>query len=406
MFLVLVPRSAPGMPPSPKGKGGVLVNLKRNGPYVPSYMNSSQGSDLCVVCGDAATGFHYRAMTCEGCKGFFRRTTQKNLKYVCKATNECKIDKITRNQCPECRYQKCLAQGMALDLVLNDKQRVAKRQLIEENREKRKLDDIRSKLIREVLEDHMTPQDRQLIQELVAAYYRVLAPQYQVKSENCEVATSSTHRPVLPNQKDLAQMPIQRGEDMMTPAITKLIDFSAKIPGFTTLPPPDRIILLKTACLEIMLFRTALRFERATDSILFNGGLQVNANYFNHAGSAYDGLLRAIFDFAVRLASAFTDETEVALMMAIMLLGGRKGTKNLGSMEELDGIEETVFGALKRYCSEKKLNEPMRFERMIMTVTDLRHLCALNGENILSMTVDGMSDVPSILLETIFSDGN
>ena len=30
-------------------------------PYVPSYMNGSEGADLCVVCSDAATGYHYRA---------------------------------------------------------------------------------------------------------------------------------------------------------------------------------------------------------------------------------------------------------------------------------------------------------------------------------------------------------
>ncbi|XP_016418516.1 vitamin D3 receptor A-like [Sinocyclocheilus rhinocerous] len=28
---------------------------------------------ICGVCGDKATGFHFNAMTCEGCKGFFRR---------------------------------------------------------------------------------------------------------------------------------------------------------------------------------------------------------------------------------------------------------------------------------------------------------------------------------------------
>lgn len=29
---------------------------------------------ICGVCGDKATGFHFNAMTCEGCKGFFRYT--------------------------------------------------------------------------------------------------------------------------------------------------------------------------------------------------------------------------------------------------------------------------------------------------------------------------------------------
>lgn len=30
----------------------------------------SRGQDeLCVVCGDKASGYHYNALTCEGCKG-------------------------------------------------------------------------------------------------------------------------------------------------------------------------------------------------------------------------------------------------------------------------------------------------------------------------------------------------
>lgn len=37
-------------------------------PYIPSYMDMSNGPEPCVVCGDAATGYHYRCMTCEGCK--------------------------------------------------------------------------------------------------------------------------------------------------------------------------------------------------------------------------------------------------------------------------------------------------------------------------------------------------
>lgn len=35
-------------------------------PYLPSYMDLSHGPTPCVVCGDAATGYHYRCMTCEG----------------------------------------------------------------------------------------------------------------------------------------------------------------------------------------------------------------------------------------------------------------------------------------------------------------------------------------------------
>ena len=35
-------------------------------PYLPSYMDLTHGPTPCVVCSDAATGYHYRCMTCEG----------------------------------------------------------------------------------------------------------------------------------------------------------------------------------------------------------------------------------------------------------------------------------------------------------------------------------------------------
>ena len=89
-------------------------------PYIPSYMDLSQGPEPCVVCGDAATGYHYRCMTCEGCKGFFRRTIQKNLKYHCKWSNNCMVDKTSRNQCQECRFRKCVTVGMATDREFPD----------------------------------------------------------------------------------------------------------------------------------------------------------------------------------------------------------------------------------------------------------------------------------------------
>lgn len=30
-----------------------------------------QQEELCLVCGDRASGYHYNALTCEGCKGIF-----------------------------------------------------------------------------------------------------------------------------------------------------------------------------------------------------------------------------------------------------------------------------------------------------------------------------------------------
>lgn len=104
---------------------------------------------LCAICGDRATGKHYGASSCDGCKGFFRRSVRKNHMYSCRLAidsplhgptvnlsqipfgssfqkktfksrafcihrfnRQCVVDKDKRNQCRYCRLKKCFRAGM------------------------------------------------------------------------------------------------------------------------------------------------------------------------------------------------------------------------------------------------------------------------------------------------------
>ncbi|KAM9762363.1 RAR-related orphan receptor C a [Menidia menidia] len=71
----------------------------------------------CKICGDKSSGIHYGVITCEGCKGFFRRSQQNNALYSCSRQRNCLIDRTNRNRCQHCRLQKCLALGMSRDAV-------------------------------------------------------------------------------------------------------------------------------------------------------------------------------------------------------------------------------------------------------------------------------------------------
>ncbi|XP_046896574.1 nuclear receptor subfamily 2 group C member 2 [Hypomesus transpacificus] len=80
-----------------------------------------QPVEYCVVCGDKASGRHYGAVSCEGCKGFFKRSVRKNLTYSCRSNQDCIINKHHRNRCQFCRLRKCLEMGMKMDSVQSER---------------------------------------------------------------------------------------------------------------------------------------------------------------------------------------------------------------------------------------------------------------------------------------------
>ncbi|XP_069744480.1 nuclear receptor subfamily 5 group A member 2-like isoform X5 [Narcine bancroftii] len=90
---------------------------------VMDYVYDDDLDELCPVCGDKVSGYHYGLLTCESCKGFFKRTVQNSKRYSCTENQNCKIDKTQRKRCPYCRFQKCLTVGMRLEAVRADRMR-------------------------------------------------------------------------------------------------------------------------------------------------------------------------------------------------------------------------------------------------------------------------------------------
>ncbi|KAK3565663.1 hypothetical protein QTP86_014067 [Hemibagrus guttatus] len=89
------------------GKGGEVGRL--------------QPVEYCVVCGDKASGRHYGAVSCEGCKGFFKRSVRKSLTYSCRSNQDCVVNKHHRNRCQFCRLRKCLEMGMKMESVQSER---------------------------------------------------------------------------------------------------------------------------------------------------------------------------------------------------------------------------------------------------------------------------------------------
>ena len=88
---------------------------------IQENLSSSDSSlSICSVCGDRATYHHYGARTCEGCKGFFKRSVLKKANYICCFDERCDVNKQSRVRCQYCRFQKCLSAGMVIQCIRNE----------------------------------------------------------------------------------------------------------------------------------------------------------------------------------------------------------------------------------------------------------------------------------------------
>ncbi|XP_061411048.1 thyroid hormone receptor beta-like [Lethenteron reissneri] len=371
--------------------------------YIPSYLLEGQP---CAVCGDKATGYHYHCITCEGCKGFFRRTIQKSLHvmYVCKFSETCTIDRINRNQCQECRFKKCLAVGMVTDLVLDDRKRVAKRRLIEENRERRRqqqqqLAQRESSTMSGDAWGVPSPEEWALVQNVTEAH----------TSSNAQGGDWRHKRKFLPD--GVGRPSAQNGEmvdlaafslftSIITPAITRVVDFAKKLTGFLELPCEDQIILLKGCCMEIMSLRAAVRYDADSDTLTLNGEVSVRSQQLKHGGLG--DISDSIFELGRSLVSFELDDTEVALLQAVLLMSSDRA--GLSRPDKVDWMQERYLLAFERYVRRRKHGMPFFWPKLLMKVTDLRLISASHTDRFLKMKVECPSELfPPLFLE-VFED--
>ena len=87
-------------------------------PVLHHFLNRSKIQNHCCWCSSFLTAWVHlflQVITCEGCKGFFRRSQSSVTNYQCPRQKNCVVDRVNRNRCQFCRLQKCMALGMSRD---------------------------------------------------------------------------------------------------------------------------------------------------------------------------------------------------------------------------------------------------------------------------------------------------
>ncbi|XP_016059497.1 PREDICTED: oxysterols receptor LXR-alpha isoform X2 [Miniopterus natalensis] len=126
------------------------------------------GNELCSVCGDKASGFHYNVLSCEGCKGFFRRSVIKGARYICHSGGHCPMDTYMRRKCQECRLRKCRQAGMREECVLSEEQ-IRLKKLKRQEEEQAQSTSVPPRASTPQILPQLSPEQLGMIEKLVAA---------------------------------------------------------------------------------------------------------------------------------------------------------------------------------------------------------------------------------------------
>lgn len=182
--------------------------------------------------------------SCEGCKGFFKRTVRKDLTYTCRDNRDCVIDKRQRNRCQYCRYQKCLNVGM-------------KREAVQDERQKSGLGEGESPssptASNSSSSNHMNTgfgssssmgDDEMLIEKLISAELFVEPKLETYHEEECSYdrLVSTTHS-----------------------QLTQLVEWAKRVPHFATLSLDDQVALVRASWRDILCCSLAYRSIMAPD---------------------------------------------------------------------------------------------------------------------------------------------
>ncbi|ESO93837.1 hypothetical protein LOTGIDRAFT_104793 [Lottia gigantea] len=352
----------------------------------------------CLVCEDRASGFHYSVFSCEGCKGFFKRTVQKALTYVCREQGNCVINKFTRNSCQHCRYNKCVAQGMRKEAVREDRSPGGKHRL-----KRPRLEEIPGTLdAKDEIYDSM-------IETLVNAQ-----PDIFPKSESRFLSKVLFQQKRLNirglgyyNDKLICYYIIENFggnigvNDLMQYGYLELkfiIEWAKKVPGFQEMSMDDQMCLLKSAFMELNVLRLAYRSMNLDRCIKFAEGVVIPTDVAQGMGWGRE-LVNATIEFTSRLRELKIDRTEFAILNALVLTF----PDAIGIQDKLQvlGLQTKILDALRRYTSRNYPTETRRYGKILLRLPALRTVSAKAAEKFLSLTLDGSIQLNDLVFEMI-----
>ncbi|XP_069010117.1 nuclear receptor subfamily 1 group I member 2 [Embiotoca jacksoni] len=399
----------------------------------------------CGVCGDLAKGYHFNALTCEGCKGFFRRAIKRSTQPRCPFQNKCIITKNNRRSCQACRFHKCQAIGMRKEMVMSEQEVLERRIQIK----KKKMTNASSQLssqqenvVQELLCGHRStfdsafsrfsgfrPMDRNIlpvIEDNQSASERPhpltscstntaskSASDPTASSRACSLSSSSSSSfsslwGSFEKQENHEGDEVKNGcvftalphvADLTTYMIQDIISFSKSLQDFRSLTMGDQISLLKGATFEIMHIRFNMVFNSKTSNWEC-GPITYCIDDVVRAGFQ-PLLLEPLFKFHHTLRKLELQEEEYVLMQAMSLFSpDRPGVQQ---HKVIDKVHENLALTLKSWfdCKRTGPEKHLLYPKVIACFTEMRTMTEEYSKQILQIQDIQPDTITPLIMEVV-----
>ncbi|KAE9548978.1 hypothetical protein FO519_007812 [Halicephalobus sp. NKZ332] len=306
-------------------------------------------NDVCVVCGDKASGYHYSTMTCEGCKGFFRRSITRRNIYQCKFDKMCPIDTFMRRKCQYCRLRKCIDKGMRIDLVLPE----------ELNRTKREAKTNGWNSSNFCVDSGESPRITGISQEIQELIKRTVF---------AEQATMN------PSDEDFSEIKnSERIFEKLAFVEIKLIHkFINSLDGFSIVADQDKDLIKKTASPELFLLRLIRCYDPDENCIKISNDnflLKLTSDILKREG--FSEISEKIFEFGKVFSNFELGDPEFALLNSICAFTVKNNFENPAAVGDLQEVYST---ALQNYLNSVRFDGKQIFGELMSKLGDLARL--------------------------------
>ncbi|KAK3924931.1 Transcription factor HNF-4-like protein [Frankliniella fusca] len=356
----------------------------------------------CSICGDRATGKHYGAASCDGCKGFFRRSVRKNHVYTCRFARNCVVDKDKRNQCRYCRLRKCFKAGMKKEAVQNERDRISCRRTSYEEQTANSSLSVPSLLNAEML-------SRQVGAALEVTAAAVATPWSRARLvSSSRTACSLTHSlPTLQaNDCDLTNKQVANINDVcdsMKQQLLFLVEWAKFIPAFTELSLDDQVALLRAHAGEHLLLGLARRSLHLNDVLLLGNNCIVPRYSADSSVPPDLDISRVgtrVMDELVRpLREVQIDDSEFACLKAIVFFD--PNAAGLNEPQRVKALRYQVQMNLEDYISDRQYDPRGRFGEILLTLPALQSITWQMIEQIQFAKLFGVAKIDSLLQEML-----